>query len=316
MMTLDPERMFYNTGNSKNTEKRSGMCMAGKNSDLENAPINSLHARFKYFKRKDIKPDFSKLNSPIFEERSFLSNVDSWMIDSTGSKILETKTGLKICKNLFSDELLRRLGEEALFEYTKTEVGRNNLINVGRTLTDKIEQWTSDAILKKNPLKELRWVTLGRHHNWLETIPGSADKASSIPVLLKELGECIGRVLGFSFRLDASIINFYPANNSSIGIHRDDIDYQIAPIMTISLGCSGLFQIGIGERDQEGFEVFLEHGDLCILDGADRSAFHAVPRIISFEEANTEKFKLSGNNELDSYLRQSRINISLRQCKS
>lgn len=149
MMTLDPERMFYNTGNSKNTEKRSGMCMAGKNCDLENAPINSLHARFKYFKRKDIKPDFSKLNSPIFEERSFLSNVDSWMFNSTGSKILETKTGLKICKNLFSDELLRRLGEEALFEYTKTEVGRNNLINVGRTLTDKIEQWTSDAILKE-----------------------------------------------------------------------------------------------------------------------------------------------------------------------
>lgn len=129
----------------------------------------------------------------------------------------------------------------------------------------------ADSFMKKHPLKELRWVTLGRHHNWLETIPGSADKASSIPVLLKELGECIGRVLGFSFRLDASIINFYPANNSSIGIHRDDIgkllsysissksilDYQIAPIMTISLGCSGLFQIGIGERDQEGFEVFL-----------------------------------------------------------
>ena len=101
--------------------------------------------------------------------------------------------------------------------------------------------------------------------------------------------------------------------------------------MTISLGCPGLFQIGKGERDQEGFEVFLgniarrkkklinliEHGDLCILDGADRSAFHAVPRILSFEEApNTEKFKPSGNNELDSYLRQSRINISLRQCKS
>jgi len=145
MLTL----VFYNTGNSKNTEKRSGTCMAGKNCDLDNAPVNSLHARFKYFKRKDIKPDFGKLNSPIFEERSLLSNVESWMLNSSGFKILETKTGLVICKNLFSDELLRRLGEEALFQYTKTEIGRNNLINVGRTLTDKIDQWSPDATLKE-----------------------------------------------------------------------------------------------------------------------------------------------------------------------
>jgi hypothetical protein len=148
MMTLDPERLFYNTGNIKNTEKRSGMCMAGKNCDLENAPVNSLHARFKYFKRKDIKPDFTKLNSPTFEARSLFPNFDSWMLNSRDSKVLETKTGLFICKNLFSDELLRRLGEEALFEYTKTGIGRNNLINVGRTLSDKIEQWSDDATLK------------------------------------------------------------------------------------------------------------------------------------------------------------------------
>ena len=148
MMTLDPERLFYNTGNSRNTEKRSGMCMAGKNCDLERAPANSLHARFKYFKRKDIKPDFAKLNSPTFEERSLLPNFDSWMLNSRDSKVLETKTGLVICKNLFSDKLLRRLGEEALFEYTKAEIGRNNLINVGRTLSDKIEHWSADATLK------------------------------------------------------------------------------------------------------------------------------------------------------------------------
>lgn len=149
MSLLDPERLYYNTGNSQNTEKRSGMCMAAKNCDLENAPVNSLHARFKYFKKKDVKPDFAKLNPPNFDESSLTIDEDSWMFNSRGARILEAKTGLKICKNLFSDELLRRLGEEALFEYTKTGVGRNNLINVGRTLEDKIEQWSSDAVLKQ-----------------------------------------------------------------------------------------------------------------------------------------------------------------------
>lgn len=33
--------------------------------------------------------------------------------------------------------------------------------------------------------------------------------------------------------------------------------------MTISLGCPGLFQIGKGERDEEGYEVFL--GKLTII---------------------------------------------------
>ena len=149
MTALDPERLYYNTGNSKNTEKRSGVCMAGKNCDLENAPADSLHARFKYFKRKDIKADFSKLNAPDFQQKIIDTNVDSWMINSSGVKVLQTKSGLLICKNLFSKKLLARLGEEALFEYTKTEVGRNNLINVGRTLTDKIANWSADDILKQ-----------------------------------------------------------------------------------------------------------------------------------------------------------------------
>ena len=60
-----------------------------------------------------------------------------------------------------------------------------------------------------------------------------------------------------------------------------------------------------------------EHGDLCILDGPDRSAFHAVPRILTFEDApGVESLLTSENSRLDAYLRQSRINISLRQCKN
>ena len=87
--------------------------------------------------------------------------------------------------------------------------------------------------------------------------------------------------------------------------------------MTISLGCPGIFLIGVGERDEECFEVILEHGDLCILDGKDRSAFHAVPRVIDFDLAKendiSRTFQNLDNCALNSYLLQSRINISLRQ---
>ena len=72
-------------------------------------------------------------------------------------------------------------------------------------------------------MKELRWTTLGRHHNWLETTPGGEDNAGKIPELLSDLGKTIAELLQMEkFYTEASIINYYPANNSTIGIHRDD----------------------------------------------------------------------------------------------
>ena len=86
--------------------------------------------------------------------------------------------------------------------------------------------------------------------------------------------------------------------------------------MTISLGCPGLFQIGVGERGEKSLEMFLEDGDICILDGRDRSAFHAVPRIVDYETAKSNNLHSDyhySNKPLHSYLKQARINISLRQ---
>ena len=100
----------------------------------------------------------------------------------------------------------------------------------------------------------------------------------------------------------------------------NSLDYQVAPIMTISLGCPGLFLLGSGERLDPCCEIILEHGDLCILEGPDRSAFHAVPRVFDFnsiknrlEHPQILDLEKTGDDAVDSYLSQSRINISLRQ---
>ena len=75
-----------------------------------------------------------------------------------------------------------------------------------------------------------------------------------------------------------------------------------------------MFLLGHGERDGPCSEVILEHGDLCILDGQDRSAFHAVPRVMDFKSDNVDNIPPSlADKPLENYLSQSRINISLRQ---
>lgn len=136
-------------------------------------------------------------------------------------------------------------------EFTLAEDGKNNLKNIGRTVEDKITNWKNslEKDLRKDPLKELRWVTLGRHHNWLETIPGDLMNAGKIPEILSQLGEVIGQLLEFEnpFKTEASIINYYPANTSSIGIHRDDLGISdtehLVTLINIQLILSSIYII-------------------------------------------------------------------------
>ena len=225
----DADRLFYNTGNRTNTEKRTRSKLCGTNScDLSDAPVGSLQERFKYFKRKNSPPNLANLRSPQFyDDANFDDTIDSWMIDKSQMKILRTKSGLIICKRIFSKSFLDILAKKSLYCFTTLNDGRNNLKNIGLTIEDKLDNWKECPTkhLKKDPLKELRWVTLGRHHNWLETVPGDENSAGQIPEILQELGAVIGKLLKFEniFKTEASIINYYPANTSTIGIHRDDL---------------------------------------------------------------------------------------------
>lgn len=333
----DESRLFYNTGNRTNSAKRCGAeCLAEE--DTESYPETSLLKRFRYLKKKSTLPPTTlqkvtkvqprqKLNanvlhdSKIFNQNAQIEELESGMIHCKGliAPSLAGMNGL-ICvgSTLFS----AKLATLVLFEYTVMEGARNNETNIGRNIEEKLSSWKesfTDSKLAHHSLKDLRWVTLGRHHNWLETVPGDEKSAGEIPELFSKIGQELAKLLCFeteNFKTEASIVNFYPASKSSIGIHRDDADYQVAPIITISLGCPGIFIIGKGERDEDCHEVYLQHGDVCVLEGLDRGALHAVPRIVSEEEAKKMSIPFCSpleNDPVSAYLRQARINISLRQ---
>ena len=149
-----------------------------------------------------------------------------------------------------------------------------------------------------------------------------------MPELLERVGSAISKCFTFSepFSAEAAICNYYPANVGTIGIHRDDSEYCSHPIVSISLGLPAVFLLGKGERDDPCHELLLEHGDLLIMDGADRQSLHAVPRVLDFETATClsdysvenirDSFQCIRYRDSDTvlnYLRQARININLRQ---
>lgn len=77
----------------------------------------------------------------------------------------------------------------------------------------------------------------------------------------------------------ACLVNFY-APEARMGLHqdRDEEDLE-TPVVSISLGDSCLFRVGGRERGDGTLSFKLSSGDVVVLGGEGRLAFHGVDRI-------------------------------------
>jgi alkylated DNA repair protein (DNA oxidative demethylase) len=78
---------------------------------------------------------------------------------------------------------------------------------------------------------------------------------------------------------EACLINFY-AEAAKMGLHqdRDETDFA-APVVSLSLGDSCLFRVGGRKRGDPTRSFRLNSGDVVVLGGGARLAFHGVDRI-------------------------------------
>jgi alkylated DNA repair protein (DNA oxidative demethylase) len=86
-------------------------------------------------------------------------------------------------------------------------------------------------------------------------------------------------VSGYPHPPEACLVNYYGAG-TRMGLHqdRDEQDFA-APVVSISLGDTCLFRIGGTERSDPTASLRLSSGDVVVLGGAARLAFHGVDRI-------------------------------------
>lgn len=105
---------------------------------------------------------------------------------------------------------------------------------------------------------------------------------------------------------EACLVNHY-APGARMGLHqdRDEADFA-APVLSISLGDTCLFRIGGTRRTDPTRSLKLASGDVVVLGGADRLAFHGVDRLYP------------GTSTLlgDSFPAGGRINLTLRRVTS
>lgn len=89
-----------------------------------------------------------------------------------------------------------------------------------------------------------------------------------------------------NYRPETCLINKY-LENSSLGLHQDNTEKNLqAPIISISLGAMGIFQIGGFKRNDPIKEIALESGAILILSGEDRMRFHGLKKIFGPKRIN------------------------------
>lgn len=79
---------------------------------------------------------------------------------------------------------------------------------------------------------------------------------------------------------DVALVNFYDAD-ARMGLHQDRDERSPAPVVSFSVGDTGVFRVGNPEsRGRPWRDVPLESGDVLVFGGPNRLAFHGVPRIV------------------------------------
>lgn len=77
----------------------------------------------------------------------------------------------------------------------------------------------------------------------------------------------------------ACLVNFYEST-AKMGLHQDRDEQTFdAPVVSISLGDTCLFRVGGKNRSDPTHSIKLQSGDVIVLGGEGRLAFHGVDRI-------------------------------------
>lgn len=150
---------------------------------------------------------------------------------------------------------------------------------------------------------ELGWFTDRKGYRYEGRHPETGRPWPPIPARLLKLWS---DVTDCPAGPEACLINHYAAD-ARMGVHRDeDEDDFAAPVVSISLGDECLFRIGGLRRRDPTSSMRLRSGDVVVLGGNARLAFHGVDRIYGGTSDLLERYP-------DLFPGGGRINLTLRR---
>lgn len=151
------------------------------------------------------------------------------------------------------------------------------------------------AILRRSPLRHMQtpggftmsvamsncgplgWVSDRKGYRYSPIDPLTDQPWPAMPLAMQQLATEAAALCGFEeFLPDACLINRYaPGTRMSLHQDKNEVDYS-APIVSVSLGVSAVFQLGGMHRSDKASRINLQHGDVLVWGGEDRLRFHGV----------------------------------------
>jgi len=123
----------------------------------------------------------------------------------------------------------------------------------------------------------LGWVSDKSGYRYQTQHPDTSKPWPPIPPALLGLWQ---EVAGYKAPPEACLINVYDRPKARMGLHIDgDEDDMTAPIVSISLGGNAVFRLGGLKRSDPTCSVELCSGDVVVMGGVSRRAYHGVDRV-------------------------------------
>ena len=121
----------------------------------------------------------------------------------------------------------------------------------------------------------LGWVTDRAGYRYAARHPGGGDWPP-IPARVLDLWH---RVTGLQRAPDCCLINFY-GEGARMGMHQDKDEGDFTfPVLSVSLGDEALFRMGGVDRPAPTQSLWLHSGDVVVMGGAARLAWHGIDRV-------------------------------------
>jgi DNA oxidative demethylase len=143
----------------------------------------------------------------------------------------------------------------------------------------------------------LGWVTdKARGYRYQSTHPETGRPWPAMPAMLTDLWR---ELSASDLEPEACLVNYYEPE-AKMGLHQDRDERELsAPVLSISLGDACLFRVGGTRREDKTMSFRLESGDVVLIGGESRLAFHGVDRLYPGSSALLKK--------------PGRINLTLRR---
>lgn len=179
--------------------------------------------------------------------------------------------GFRFLPEYFRPDAQRALVAEVLALLEDNPVYRGAMPRTGKQLS-----------VRNTNLGSLGWVSDIKGYRYQTHHPETGRAWPAIPQVLLDLWTDVSN---YDAPPEACLVNWYEAD-SRLGLHIDaDESAKDAPVVSVSLGSRALFRLGGLERNSPTSSMRLASGDVVVLGGQSRRAYHGVDRI--YPESST-----------------------------